>query len=135
PAAKSCAWENDPNKKAMEGPEVRQWLIDNKWFEDYKESEYYPSNGRYSLESALKYIAADKTKKKLFDDTFALVMDRDMLIQYIYDNNLEEELNKRVEERWEAFEDTVSQATPNKFGKYAKFYGTQPESTDKDVII
>ena len=125
----------NPNKKPMEGPEVRQWLIDNKWFDEYKESEYYPSNGRYSLESALKYIAADKTKKKLFDDTFALVMDRDMLIQYIYDNNLEEELNKRVEEKWEKFEDSVSQAVPNKSGKYAKFYGTQPESTDKDVII
>ena len=135
PASKSLPWENNPDKKPMEGPEVRQWLIDNKWFDEYKESEYYPSNGRYSIESALKYIAADKNRKKLFDDTFALVMDRDMLIQYIYDNNLEEELNKRVEEKWEKFEDTVSQAVPNKSGKYAKFYATQPESTDEDVII
>lgn len=135
PAAKSLAWENNPDKKPMEGPEVRQWLIDNDWFDDYKASTYYPENGRYSLESALKYIAADNKKKKLFDDTFALVMDRDMLIQYIYDNNLEEELNKRVEQKWEAFEDTVSKATPNQHGKYARFYSTQPESTDTDVNI
>lgn len=135
PAAKCCAWENDPNKKPMSGPEVRQWLIDNKWFDDYKQSKYYPSNGRYSFESALEYINADKDKKKLFDETFSLAMERDMLIKYIYDNGLEEELNKRVEEKWEAFEDSLLKAIPNQGGKYAKFYANQPMSTDEDVII
>lgn len=119
----------------MSGPEVRQWLLDNKWFDDYKQSKYYPSNGRYSFESALKYINADKDKKKLFDETFSLAMERDMLIKYIYDNGLEEELNKRVEEKWEAFEDSLLKAIPNQGGKYAKFYANQPMSTDEDVII
>lgn len=135
PAAKCCEWEKNPDKKPMSGPEVRQWLIDNKWFDDYKQSKYYPSNGRYSFESALEYIKADKDKKKLFDETFSLAMERDMLIKYIYDNGLEEELNKRVEEKWEAFEDSLAQAIPTQKGKYAKFYATQPQSTDEDVII
>ena len=108
-------------------PTIRQWLIDSKWFEDYKESEYYPDNGRYSLESALKYISADTTKKKLFDETFALVMDRDTLINYIYDNNLQEELDRRVEEKWEAFEDRASASVMTRGGKYAKYYANQPE--------
>lgn len=127
PAAKCCEWEKDPDKKPMEGPAIRQWLIDNKWFEDYKGSEYYPDNGRYSLESALKYIFADTTKKKLFDETFALVMDRDTLINYIYDNNLQEELDRRVEEKWEAFEDRASASVMTRGGKYAKYYANQPE--------
>ena len=134
-AKNCCQWENDPNKKAMNGPEVRQWLMDNKWFEDYRKSEFYPSNGRYSIESAMQFISADKDKKKLFDSTFALAMNRDLLIQYIYDNGLEEELNRRVEEKWEKFEDGLLQAIPNQKGKYAKFYATQPVSTDEDVII
>mgnify|MGYP003324013687 CR=1 FL=1 len=49
------------------------------------------------------YYLDDKDKKKLFDSTFALAMNRDLLIQYIYDNGLEEELNRRVEEKWENF--------------------------------
>lgn len=129
PVAKSCAWENDPNKKPMDGPSVRQWIIDNKWYDNYRE---FVKGERYSLDTALKYVAADEKKQKLFDETFALVMDRDTLINYIEENGLEEELNKRVQAKWEAFEDSIKTARP---GKYAKFYATQPQSTDEDVII
>ena len=130
PNAKSCAWEKDDSKKPMDGPSVRQWIIDNKWYEDYRAT--LGEGERYSLETALRYIAADKEKQELFDKSFALVMDRDTLIRYIEENGLEEELNKRVEEKWEAFEDSIKS---DRKPKYAKFYASQPLSTDEDVNI
>ena len=53
-------------------------------------------------------------------------MDRDTLINYIYENNLEEELDRRVEEKWEAFEDRAAAMVMTRGGKYAKYYGNQP---------
>lgn len=125
PAAKSCAWENDPNKRLITGPDVRQWLIDNKWYEEYRAT--LNEGERYSLDTALKFINANQEKKELFDSTFALVMDRNTLINYIYENNLEEELDRRVEEKWEAFEERAALQVTSRGGKYAKFYGNQPE--------
>ena len=130
PAAKACAWENDPNKKPMSSPEVRQWLIDNKWYDKaggYRET--LAEGEKFSLETAMRYINSDPEKKRLFDETFALVMDRDSLIKYIEDNGLEEELDRRVEEKWESFEDSLSS------GRKRKYSAMAPRSTDEDVII
>lgn len=125
PATKCCEWEKDPNKKPMEGPVIRQWLIDNKWYDDYRAT--LEKGAKFSLETALPFIKADEEKQKLFDETFALAMDRDTLIKYIYDNGLEEELDRRVEEKWEAFEDRAAASVMNHGGKYAKYYANQPE--------
>jgi len=130
PNAKACAWEKDENKKPMEGPAVRQWLIDNKNYDNYR--EILSEGERFSLETALKFIASNESLQKDFDDTFAKVMDRDTLIRYIDENGLEEELDRRVEEKWEAFEDD---AKTKRKPKYSKFYSQQPRSTDEDVII
>ena len=137
PAAKLCEWEKDPNKKPMSSVEIRQWMLDNKWYEG-KEGTYRATlkeGERFSMETALAYINSDPEKKKLFDETFSIAMDRDTLINYIYENGLEEELDKRVEEKWEAFEDSLVKHVPGRGPKYAKFYASQPKSTDEDVII
>ena len=137
PAAKLCEWEKDPNKKPMSSVEIRQWMLDNKWYEG-KEGTYRATlkeGERFSMETALAYINSDPEKKKLFDETFSIAMDRDSLINYIYENGLEEELDKRVEEKWEAFEDSLVKHVPGRGPKYAKFYASQPKSTDEDVII
>lgn len=130
PAAKCCQWENDPNKKPMLPPDVRQWLIDNKWYEgegNYRST--LASGERFSLDSALSFINADSEKKTKFDSEFAIAMDRDSLIKYIEENNLVEELDKKVEEKWEAFEDSI------KSDRRPKYFAQQPHSTDTDVIV
>lgn len=138
PVASSCAWEVDPNKKPISPAYVSQWLKDNKWYEGKEgtyRSELQKTNPgeRYSLKTALDYIKKDPEKQKLFDETFSLTMDRDSLIEYIYNNNLEEELNRRVEEKWEAFEDRAAKQVSARGGKYAKYYANQPASTDNAV--
>ena len=130
PAAKMCEWEKDENKKKMEGPVVRQWFIDNKLYEDYRAT--IKDGERFSMTSAMAFVNSNKEIKDKFDSEFAIAMDRDSLIKYIEENELEDELNKRVEQKWEEFEDSLSSGRK---GKYAKFYATQPKSTDEDVII
>ena len=116
-------------------------MRENKWYEGKEgtyRSELQKTNPgeRFSLQTALEYIKSDPKKQELFDKTFSLAMDRKSLIRYIRENNLEEELDRRVEEKWEAFEDEAAKQTPAvSGGKYAKFYATQPVSTDQDVII
>lgn len=127
PAAKMCEWEKDENKKRMEGPVVRQWIIDNKWYDDYRAT--LKEGERYSLSSAMTFIKSNEEISKKFDEEFAIAMDRDSLIQYIIDNDLEEELDKRVEEKWEEFESKLST------GRKPKYFAQQPKSTDEDVII
>lgn len=132
PAANSCAWESDPNKKPITSALVSQWLKDNKWYEG-KEGTYrtvLAPGERYSLKTALAYIKSDPEKQKLFDETFCLTMDRDTLINYIYDNDLEDELDRRVEEKWEAFEDRAAAQVMTRGPKYAKYYGDQPVSNE-----
>lgn len=141
PAAACCAWENDPNKTPMSAKGVADWLRENKWYEGKEgtyRSELQKTNPgeRFSLQTALEYIKSDPEKKELFDKKFSLAMDRKSLIQYIRENNLEEELDRRIEEKWEKFETEAAKHTPAATGgKYAKFYATQPMSTDTDVII
>ena len=47
-------------------------------------------------------------------------MTRDELIAYIEENNLEDELRTRVDNKWEEFEDSI------KSNRKARFYATQP---------
>ena len=120
PLAKCCEWEKSEGKKPMSNPEIREWMQKNKWYEDYRST--LASGERFSLETALAYINKDSDKKKLFDETFSLAMERDTLIQYIYENDIQEELDKRVEEKWEKFEDGLAT------GRKPKYFSSQPES-------
>ena len=130
PAAKACAWEQDENKKSRTPTDIKDWLTDLKKYDDYRAT--LKSGERFSMETVLSFIYSDEELKKQFDDTFAKVMDRETLIRYIEQNSLEEELDRRVEEKWEAFESTL---VLDRKPKYAKFYSEQPKSTDEDVII
>ena len=123
-----CAWENDTTKKPMTIANIKDWLVENKWYDDYRNT--LEKGERASMETMLKFVKTDDKIKKLFDDTFNLCMDRDTLINYIYENGLEEELDRRVEEKWEAFEERAAAQINSRGGKYAKFYGDQPKSTE-----
>ena len=127
PAAKLCEWEKAEGKKPMNPPDVRQWLIDNKWYEDYRKT--LGEGERFSMNTVLPFIKADKEINKKFGEDFALSMDRDSLIKYIEENGLEGELDKKVEEKWESFEGSLAS------GRKPKYFSQQPRSTDEDVII
>ena len=119
-SAKSIAWEKDENKMEFNSTNVRKFLQDNK---KYDQAAATCPNGRFDLSCVLDFISKDSELSNIFNEQFEKVMSRDSLISYIENNNLQEELKKRVVEKWEEFENSISI-------KRVKKYATQPVSLE-----
>lgn len=113
--AKAIQWNgsNDLDKK-----QLKEFLDEFELFDKYENSRYADLDGT-DAENMFAFIQSKKEYKQKFQEKFGETMTRDELIQYIEDNNLEEELDKRVEEKWELFEDSLKSNRKKK-------YGTQP---------
>lgn len=118
--AKAIQWNGtgDFDKKTL-----KEFLEENELFEKFENSRYSEADGT-DADNMFAFIQSKKDYKKLFQEKFGETMTRDELISYIEENNLEQELDKRVEEKWESFEDSI------KSNRKKKFYATQPVSTD-----
>lgn len=113
--SKAIQWNgsNDLDKK-----QLKEFLEEFELFEKYENSRYADSDGT-DAENMFAFIQSKKEYKQKFQEKFGETMTRDELIQYIEDNNLEEELDIRVEEKWESFEESLKSNRKKK-------YGTQP---------
>lgn len=117
--SKAIQWNgsNDLDKK-----QLKEFLEESELFEKYENSRYADSDGT-DAENMFAFIQSKKEYKQKFQEKFGETMTRDELIQYIEDNNLEEELDRRVEEKWESFEESLKSNRKKK-------YGTQPVSEE-----
>lgn len=117
--SKAIQWNgsNDLDKK-----QLKEFLEEFELFEKYENSRYVDSDGT-DVENMFAFIQSKKEYKQKFQEKFGETMTRDELIQYIEDNNLEEELDRRVEEKWESFEESLKSNRKKK-------YGTQPVSEE-----
>lgn len=61
-----------------------------------------------SKKGMLEFIEVNSELKKAYEDKFGTGMDAEALTQYIYANNLEEELARRVIAKWEKKEEAVN---------------------------
>ena len=116
--AKAIQWNgsNDLDKK-----QLKEFLEESELLEKFENSKYSDADGT-DAENMFNFIQSKKDYKAKYQEKFGETMTRDELIQYIEDNNLEEELDRRVEEKWEAFEDSL------KSNRKKKYYATQPKS-------
>lgn len=117
--SKAIQWNgsNDLDKK-----QLKEFLEEFELFEKYENSRYADLDGT-DAENMFAFIQSKKEYKQKFQEKFGETMTRDELIQYIEDNNLEEELDRRVEEKWESFEESLKSNRKKK-------YGTQPVSEE-----
>ena len=118
--AKAIQWNGSgvPDKK-----ELKLFLEENEWLDKFLDSKYADDEGT-DADNMFAFIQSKKEYKEKYKEKFGETMTRDELIQYIEVNNLEEELDKRVEKKWEDFEDSL------KSNRKKKYYATQPVSTD-----
>lgn len=118
--AKAIKWNgsNDLDKK-----QLKEFLEESELLEKFENSKYSDADGT-DAENMFNFIQSKKDYKAKYQEKFGETMTRDELIQYIEENNLEEELDKRVEEKWEAFEDSL------KSNRKKKYYATQPKSEE-----
>lgn len=117
--SKAIQWNgsNDLDKK-----QLKDFLEESELFDKYENSRYADLDGT-DAENMFAFIQSKKEYKQKFQEKFGETMTRDELIQYIEDNNLEEELDRRVEEKWESFEESLKSNRKKK-------YGTQPVSEE-----
>ena len=114
--AKAIQWNGNGD---FDKETLKEFLIEYELFEKFEDSRYADADGT-DAENMFAFIQSKKDYKSKFQEKFGETMTRDELIAYIEENNLEDELNKRVEEKWEAFEDSI------KSNRKKKYFATQP---------
>lgn len=102
--------------------ELKKWLSETTYkdyllADMYEDSKYF--DGKATADSIIEFAQSKSDLKKLYAERFGESMTREELIQYIEDNSLQEELEKRVEEKWESVEDSIRTTRRKK-------YATQP---------
>ena len=70
------------------------------------------------------FIQSKKDYKSKFQEKFGETMTKDELVSWIEENGMEDELDHRVDEKWEDFEDSI------RSNRKKKYYSKQPESKE-----
>jgi recombination protein RecA len=118
--ANAIKWDGDNN---FDKKSLKEFLEENDLYERFENSKYYDMDGT-DADNMFAFIQSKKDYKLKFNEKFGDTMTRDELITYIEENNLEDELRKRVIEKWEAFEDSI------KSNRKKKYYSKQLESAE-----
>lgn len=118
---KAIQWEgnNSLDKKVL-----KEFLEEYELLEKFENSKYYDMDGT-DAENMFAFCQSKKEYKEKYQEKFGPTMTRDEMIQYIEENNLEEELANRADEKWEDFEESI------KSNRKKKFYSKQLESEEK----
>lgn len=114
--AAAIKWDGDNN---FDKKSLKEFLEENDLYERFENSKYYDMDGT-DADNMFAFIQSKKDYKTKFNEKFGDTMTRDELIAYIEENNLEDELRTRVDNKWEEFEDSI------KSNRKARFYATQP---------
>lgn len=110
-------WKGD---NSFDKKTLKEFLEEYELLEKFENSKYYNMDGT-DADNMFAFIQSKKDYKQKFNEKFGDTMTRDELISYIEENNLEDELNERVYEKWEAFEDSI------RSNRKKKYYAKQPE--------
>lgn len=102
----------DESKKKMSVSELRQYLIDNKYYDEFKE---FANGQRFNSTLAFSFLDSKKELLEEIENEFTIARNRDEMINYIENNNLSEILKERVIAKWESIEDSISSNRKSKY--------------------
>lgn len=112
--AKALQWgETDLNFDKL-----KEFLEDHDLTTKYEESKHF--DGKYEAETMFDFIQSKKAYKDAYAESFGSSMSREELILWIEDNDKVDDLEERVESKWEDIEDSIK-------SNRRKKYGTVPE--------
>lgn len=115
-SAKSIRWGNDAEKPTV--PVLRHWLEDEGLTDRFE-------GKKPTVDNVIEFVKTNPDYRKKFEEQFGMVMTREELINYIEDSGLQEELRRKVEDKWEESEDAIRSSRRKK-------YANQPVSTDNE---
>lgn len=102
--------------------QLKEFLEEFELSAKYEKSKHF--DGKYDADSIFDFIQSKKDYRQKFNEKFGSTMSRDELIAYIEENSLEEELDCRVEKKWEEFEESI------KSNRKKKYYSQQLRSEE-----
>ena len=120
--AKAIQWNGDVGKLTL--TDLKKFLEEYDLQDKFEDSRYF--DGKATAEDIFDFIQSKKEYKEKFAEKFGESMTRDELIEWVEENNLEDELKQRVIDKWEEFEDSIKSSRRKK-------YGTVPKTTDTIV--
>ena len=116
--ANAIKWDGDNN---LTKKDLKEFLEEYELSEKFENSKYADMDGT-DADNMFAFIQSKKEYKAKFNEKFGDTMTRDEVIAYIEENNLEQELEERVDTKWEDFEDSI------RSNRKKKYYAQQPES-------
>ncbi len=116
--ANAIQWKGDNN---FDKKTLKEFLEEYELLEKFENSKYYDMDGT-DADNMFAFIQSKKDYKTKFNEKFGDTMTREELISYIEENNLEDELDKRVDDKWEDFEDSI------RSNRKRKYFSKQLES-------
>ena len=118
--AAAIKWDGDNN---LTKKELKEFLEEYELLEKFEDSKYADMEGT-DADNMFAFIQSKKDYKTKFQEKFGSTMTRDEIIAYVEENNLEQELEDRVDAKWEEFEDSI------RSNRKKKYYSQQPESEE-----
>ena len=110
--SKAIQWNGDMNKLSLS--DLKNFLEEYELIEKYQDSKY--CDGKPNAEDIFDFIQSKKEYKEKFTEKFGESMSREELIEFVENNNLENELETRVEAKWEDFEESIKSNRKKKYG-------------------
>lgn len=118
--ASAIQWDGNNN---LDKKELKEFLEEYDLYEKFENSKYYDMDGT-DAENMFAFIQSKKDYKTKFQEKFGETKTRDEIIAWIEENELEGELDERVDAKWEEFEDSI------RSNRKKKYYAKQPESKE-----
>lgn len=109
--AKAVQWSGDSSKLSLN--DLTNFLEEFGFTEKYQNSRYF--DGKENIDDIFDFIQSKKEYKEKYQEKFGSTMTREELISYIEDNNLESELENRVEQKWEENEEQLKSNRKKKY--------------------
>lgn len=116
--AGAVKWEGN---NSLDKKTLKEFLNEAELYEKFENSRYADADGT-DAENMFAFIHSKKDYKARFSEKFGDTMTRDELIAWVEENDKQGELEQRVDEKWEEFEDSI------KSNRKKKYYSKQPES-------
>lgn len=115
--AVAIQWNGNNN---LDKKELKELLKEFDLLDKFENSKYSDADGT-DAENMFAFIQSKKDYKAKFNEKFGDTMTRDELISWVEEAGVEQELESRVDEKWEAFEDSI------KSNRKKKYYSKQVE--------
>lgn len=118
--ANALKWDGD---NSLDKKQLKEFLEEYELLDKFDNSKYSDMDGT-DADNMFAFIQSKKDYKAKFQEKFGETKTREELIEWVEENGMEEELDRRVDEKWEDFEDSI------KSNRKKKYYSKQLESKE-----